>query len=138
MLKSPGFTAVAVTAPALGIGANTAIFSVVNAVLFKPLPHPDSERLFRVQESFPDQGRSRWPVAVPTFRDWREQNTVFAEREWTPPRAHSWRIVPPPPPTSNATSAIARQVPATSRRWEPRCSRAGISTSATRRTANKW
>jgi predicted permease len=77
LVKSPGFTAVAVLTLALGIGANTAIFSVVKAVLLRPLPFKDPARLVRVNESVGKGGRS--PVAYPNYLDWRAQNTVFEE-----------------------------------------------------------
>ncbi|MFY9609330.1 MAG: ABC transporter permease [Blastocatellia bacterium] len=77
LLKQPGFTVIAVMALALGIGANTAIFSVVNAVLLKPLPFPEPDRLMRVYESRIDRGGSRSSVSYPNFADWRNQNHVF-------------------------------------------------------------
>jgi predicted permease len=74
LLKSPGFTTVAVAALALGIGANTAIFSVVNAVLLKPLPYPESDRIMSVMRGFKaGYGQS---VSIPKFNFWRE-NKVF-------------------------------------------------------------
>ena len=76
LARSPGFTAVAVLTLALGIGANTAIFSVVNAVLLQPLPYPDSKRLVQVYLPSPG-GNPRGPVSAIDFQDWREQNTVF-------------------------------------------------------------
>ncbi|MBI3667063.1 MAG: ABC transporter permease, partial [Acidobacteria bacterium] len=74
---SPAFTAVAVLALAVGIGANTAIFSVVNAVLLRPLPYHDSARLIRVWSSEPAKGIPRMGFAPPDFRDLRDQNQVF-------------------------------------------------------------
>ncbi len=74
-LKEPGFTAVAVIALALGIGANTAIFSVVNAVLLQPLPFHEPERLVRVWRSSGEQDRSA--VSFPDFADMRAQQSVF-------------------------------------------------------------
>ncbi|MBE0543426.1 MAG: ABC transporter permease [Verrucomicrobia bacterium] len=75
--KNPGFTAVAVLTLALGIGANTAIFSVVNAVLLRPLPYHESERLVAVSESNPQLGWQQYTVSLANYLDWREQNSVF-------------------------------------------------------------
>jgi putative ABC transport system permease protein len=77
--KRPGFTFIAVLALALGIGANTAIFSVVNAVLLRPLPFDDSDQLALVWEKRMTLGRVRNPVSPPDFYDWRAQNTVFED-----------------------------------------------------------
>ena len=77
LAKNPGFTAVAVLTLALGIGANTAIFSVVNAVLLRPLPYPDSDRLVQVWSTNPRTNRWGDWVSYPNFVDWREQNKVF-------------------------------------------------------------
>ncbi len=75
--KNPGFTAIAVLTLALGIGANTAIFSVVNAVLLRPLPYQDADRLIALQENSPRVG----PVSVsyPNFLDWRQQSHAFSQ-----------------------------------------------------------
>ncbi|MGH9811728.1 MAG: ABC transporter permease [Candidatus Acidiferrales bacterium] len=77
LLRSPGFTAVAVLTLALGIGANTAIFSVVNSVLLNPLPFPESEKLVLVWQRS-EQFRVMM-VSYPDFLDYRERNRVFEE-----------------------------------------------------------
>ncbi|HLF82557.1 MAG TPA: ABC transporter permease [Blastocatellia bacterium] len=79
LIKTPGFTAVAVILLALGIGANTAIFTVVNAVLLRPLPYPDSDHLVMLWETNPrfQIGVDTLPVTHGNFMDWREQNSVF-------------------------------------------------------------
>ncbi len=73
--KNPGFTAVAVLTLALGIGANTAIFSVVDAVLLRPLAYPDSGQLVWLSERGPDW--SGGSISYPNFTDWRNQQSVF-------------------------------------------------------------
>jgi putative ABC transport system permease protein len=76
--KAPGFTALVVLTLALGIGANTAIFSVVNALLLRPLPYQEPDRLVRLYETFPlASGEGQGSVSVPNFLDWREQTRTF-------------------------------------------------------------
>jgi predicted permease len=75
--KSPGFTCVAVLILALGIGANTAIFTVVHAVLVAPLPYPDSDRIFAVQSRNLQENNSREAVAPAGYRELEKQVTSF-------------------------------------------------------------
>ena len=75
--KNPGFTAIAVLTLALGIGANTAIFSVVNTVLLQPLPYQDPDRLVMVWEDDTKGGYPRDTPAAANYIDWRDQNQVF-------------------------------------------------------------
>ena len=77
LVKNPGFTVVAVLALALGIGANTAIFSVVNAVLLRPLPYTDPDRLVYVLRTQPPIMRG--PISRPNFFEWQTEQKVFAE-----------------------------------------------------------
>jgi putative ABC transport system permease protein len=77
LLKSPSVSILATIALALGIGANTAIFSVVNAVLLQPLPFSNPNSLFAVWETAPHLGRQRGSHSYPNFFDFRAQNTVF-------------------------------------------------------------
>jgi putative ABC transport system permease protein len=85
--KSPGFTAVAVLTLALGIGANTAIFSVVNAVLLSPLPYTDANRLMLVKEVLPNTGPEPFNVSGPDISQIEKLNHVFEGvggfRVWT-------------------------------------------------------
>ena len=74
LLKQPGFTSVAVVTLALGIGANTAIFSLVNSILLRPLPFRDPDRVVRLIQSSPKLGLDTWGVSQADFNAYREQN----------------------------------------------------------------
>src|SRR5436190_5613130 len=86
LLKHPGFTIAAVLTLAIGIGANTAIFSVVHAVVLQPLPFPDAQQLVMLWEV--DRTGARNNVGYPTFHDWQTQNHSFAAMsamaDWNP------------------------------------------------------
>ena len=77
LTKNPGVSLIAVLTLALGIGANTAIFSVVSAVLLNPLPYKDPDRVVSIWENVPTHGR--WRAAPANFLDWKKQNTVFQD-----------------------------------------------------------
>jgi putative ABC transport system permease protein len=79
LLKNYAFTIVVVLTLALGIGANTAIFSFANGILLRPLPYPQSDRLATIQETALKKGIDVMSVSYPNFLDWREQNTVFED-----------------------------------------------------------
>ncbi|MGH9395234.1 MAG: permease prefix domain 1-containing protein [Terriglobia bacterium] len=75
--RSPAFTAVAVITLALGIGANTAIFTVIKGVLLRPLPLPHPERVLRLWHGYTTCKDCSGSVSYPNFKDWRRQNSVF-------------------------------------------------------------
>ncbi|HST20859.1 MAG TPA: ABC transporter permease [Blastocatellia bacterium] len=79
LVKKPGFTLIAVVTLALGIGANTAIFSVVNAVLFQPLPYEAPDRLVLLTNSIPTAGVKAFPLSPPEFNEYRKQSQAFAQ-----------------------------------------------------------
>ncbi len=77
LARTPGFTAVAILVLALGIGANTAVFSVTDYVLIRPLPFPSPDRLVSLWETLP--GYSRMELSPANFRDWKSMNSVFEQ-----------------------------------------------------------
>jgi putative ABC transport system permease protein len=86
--KSPGFTAIAVLTFALGIGANTTIFSSVNAMLLRPFPFPHLQQVVAVWETVPKQNRVRLSAAPANFLDWAEQSKGFE----TLAAVHDWNV----------------------------------------------
>jgi len=79
LLKKPGFTAVAIIILALGIGANSAIFSTINAVLLRPLPYDKPEQLVWIWSSNPVSNIKQEPASLPDFFDWRDQSQSFED-----------------------------------------------------------
>ncbi|MEX2151699.1 MAG: ABC transporter permease [Gemmatimonadaceae bacterium] len=79
LLRSPGFTAIAVLSLALGIGATTTMFSVVNAVMFRPFPYADTDRLALIWTDDVRRGLPREETAYPTITDWQTRNRTFQD-----------------------------------------------------------
>src|SRR5262245_12840185 len=77
LIKKPGFTLIVVVTLALGIGANAAIFTVVNSVLLRPLPYDEPDRLVMLWESDPRRNIGQQRVAPPNLVEWREQSRSF-------------------------------------------------------------
>src|SRR5437763_15273730 len=78
LLKTPGITAVAILTLALGIGATSAIFTIVDAGLLHAAPYADADRLVQLTMSKGAGRQTEMPVAYPNYVDWRAQNTTFA------------------------------------------------------------
>src|SRR5437762_6379707 len=106
LAKQPGFTAVAIITLALGIGANTAIFSIVNAVLLRPLPYPDADRIMVLSESSgPGQDFS---VALPDYFDWQHDNTVFEHLACTHKESRNLSGIPGREPERISCASVTR------------------------------
>ncbi len=106
LIKNPAFSAVAVITLALGIGANTAIFSIVNAVLLRPLPYPDADRIMVLNESSgPGQDYS---VALPDYFDWQHDNTVFEHLAATHKESRNLSGIPGRDPERVSCAAVTR------------------------------
>ncbi|HEX8362677.1 MAG TPA: ABC transporter permease [Longimicrobium sp.] len=122
LLRSPGFALVAVLTLALGIGANTAIFSVVNAVLLRPLPYAASDRLVTVTHFYPSINNLEAGAAVPTYNDLRAQKRLFSDvavqsgwgvnltGEGQPQRLNGSRVTPDFFTTYGVPAAIGRAI----------------------------
>ena len=104
--KQPGFSVIAILTLALGIGANTAIFSIVNAVLLRPLPYPDADRIMVLNESSgPGQDYS---VALPDYFDWRNDNTVFEHLAATHKESRNLSGIPGRDPERVSCASVTR------------------------------
>ncbi len=104
--KTPGFAAIAILTLALGIGANTAIFSIVNAVLLRPLPYPDADRIMVLNESSsPGQDYS---VALPDYFDWQNDNTVFEHLAATHKESRNLSGIPGRDPERVSCASVTR------------------------------
>ena len=106
LIKNPAFSAVAVLTLALGIGANTAIFSIVNAVLLRPLPYPAADRIMVLNESSgPGQDYS---VALPDYFDWKKDNTVFEHLAATHKESRNLSGIPGRDPERVSCASVTR------------------------------
>src|SRR5213083_1818934 len=106
LIKNPAFSAVAILTLALGIGANTAIFSIVNAVLLRPLPYPEADRIMVLNESSgPGQDYS---VALPDYFDWRNDNTVFEHLAATHKESRNLSGIPGREPERVSCASVTR------------------------------
>src|ERR1700737_929607 len=106
LIKNPAFSAVAIITLALGIGANTAIFSIVNAVLLRRLPYPDADRIMAlIGASGPGQNYS---VALPDYCDWQHDNTVFEHLAATHKQSMNLSGIPGRDPERISCASVTR------------------------------
>src|SRR5438445_6081046 len=106
LAKQPGFTAIAVLTLALGIGANTAIFSVINAVLLRPLPYPNAGRIMVLNESSgPGQDFS---VALPDYFDWQKESKIFEHLACTHKESRNLSVITGREPVRFSCAAVRR------------------------------
>src|SRR6201988_981872 len=106
LVKNPAFSAIAIITLALGIGANTATFSIVNAVLLRPLPYPNAGRIMVLNESSgPGQDYS---VALPDYFDWRNDNTVFEHLAATHKESRNLSGIPVRDPERISCASVTR------------------------------
>ena len=104
--KQPSFSVIAILTLALGIGANTAIFSIVNAVLLRPLPYPDPDRIMVLNES---SGTGQdYSVALPDYFDWRNDNTVFEHLAATHKESRNLSGIPGRDPERVSCASVTR------------------------------
>src|SRR5216110_1740368 len=106
LIKNPAFSAVAIITLALGIGANTAIFSIVNAVLLRPLPYPDAARIMVLNES---AGSGQYySVALPDYFDWQKDNTAFEHLAATHKESRNLSGIPGREPERVSCASVTR------------------------------
>src|SRR5256714_5108163 len=106
LIKNPAFSAIAIVTLALGIGANTAIFSIVNAVLLRPLPYPEADRIMVLNESSgPGQDYS---VALPDYFDWQRDNIVFEHLAATHKESRNLSGIPGRDPERVSCASVTR------------------------------
>src|SRR5438477_3464996 len=106
LAKQPAFTLIAVLTLALGIGANTAIFSIINAVLLRPLPYPDADRIMVLNESSGPGDYSS--VALPDYFDWRNENKVFEHLAATHKESRNLSGIPGREPERISCASVTR------------------------------
>src|SRR5438445_10817727 len=106
LIKNPAFSAVAIITLALGIGANTAIFSIVNAVLLRPLPYPDADQIMVLNESSgPGQDFS---VALPDYFDWQKETKTFEHLACTHKESRNLSGIPGREAERVSTASVTR------------------------------